>query len=153
MADKSTGLSNRRSNPQSVCQWTHISWSYIYTYIYMYIVSFSLKILYVYGTFMYISLASASTWFAWFLWVCSASHFVFIASYFFFAFSLFIIFGMGGLCKIFCGLSKFLKNAVLVVVVVSFVYKQTVFLFFLFVAQINTSSINYPASETADRCS
>lgn len=33
---------------------------------------------------MYISLASASTWFAWFLWVCSASHFVFIGSFFFF---------------------------------------------------------------------
>lgn len=32
VADKSTGLSNRRSNPQSVCQWTHISWSYIYIY-------------------------------------------------------------------------------------------------------------------------
>lgn len=55
---------------------------------------------------------------------CSASYFVFIASFSFFRFFSYFF---GGSEKIFCGLSKFLKNSV--VVVVAFVYKQTVFVF------------------------
>lgn len=142
VADKSTGLSNRRSNPQSVCQWSYI---YIYSIYFLPIDTLCIWYIYVHIFSFCFDL------------ICMVSLGVFCISFclyrqlLFFLLLLSIIFGMGALCKIFCGLSKFLKN--LVVVVVAFVYKQTVFLFFLFVAQINTSSINYPTRETAVRLS
>lgn len=73
---------------------------------------------------------------------CSASHFVFIASFSFFASSL----TFSGAPKRFSAAYLNSWKIQLLSMLLLFTSKQ--FLFFLFVAQINTSSINYPAKET-----
>lgn len=128
LADKLTGLSNSCWNPQSACQWTHISGSWArdregeregerYSFVF--------SILYVSGTLV------SGFWFDNLHGFSGCVSILFCISFrlyrqllFFFRFFSHFF---GGSEKIFSGLSKFLKNSV--VVVVAFVYKQTVFVF------------------------
>lgn len=145
LADKLTGLSNSCSSPQSACQWTHISgsrardrerqrYSFVFSIYFMYLALLSLAS----GSIIcMVSLGVSRS--------CSASHFVFIASFSFFASSL----TFSGAPKRFSAAYLNSWKIQLLSLLLLFTSKQ--FLFFLFVAQINTSSINYPAKETTVR--